>query len=233
MSLRVAITRAEPEAHATAARVRERGAEPVLAPLLRIAPLQFDTSLDGVQALLFTSANGVRAFAEASPARDVRVLAVGDATAAAARAAGFADVLSAAGDVDALAALARAELSPGRGALVHISGRHVAGDLAGGLAGFNVERRVAYEALAAEQLPEALAQPLDVVLFHSARAAQIFCALGAPDAARLTACCLSQAVAEAANAAAWRRLVVAPAPREAALLDACLPPPHAPAGASA
>ena len=48
--------------------------------------------LDGVQAVLFTSANGVRAFAAATTRRGFRAFAVGDATAAAARAAGFADV---------------------------------------------------------------------------------------------------------------------------------------------
>jgi uroporphyrinogen-III synthase len=222
VTLRVAVTRALPEAEATASRLREIGAEAVLAPLLSIEPRAFDATLDGVQALLFTSTNGVRAFCAATSARDVRVLTVGDATAAAARQAGFADVRSADGDVAALAALAMNSLAPASGNLLHISGAHAAGDLIGALAsaGFNAERRVAYEARAAPVLPEAFSGPLDVVLFHSPRAAETFVRLGAPGAERLTAVCISPAAARAAAGAAWKRVIVSQAPREDALLRA-------------
>lgn len=235
MVLRVAVTRAEPEAAATAARVRAMGAEPVMAPLLSIGPVRFDTGLAGVQALLFTSSNGVRAFAAATTARAARVLAVGDATAEAARAAGFADVRSAGGDVKALAALARETLSPDGGALLHISGAHAAGDIVGELkrAGFVAERRVAYEAHAAATLPETLKQPVDVVLFHSGRAAEAFVALGAPNSAAMAAACISQAAADVAAQAKWARLIVAPRPRDPDLLMAALSAGDTPAGASA
>ena len=224
MILRVAITRAMPEAERTAERVRARGHEAILAPLLTIIPCGYNTSTEGAQALVFTSSNGVRAFPDARGAREKIVLAVGDATAEAARAAGFADVRSASGDVAALAELAKALLDPRAGKLIHIGGNHVAGDLAGALAahGFQVERRVAYAAVAAAVLPEAFLAPLDIVLFHSVRAAEIFLALGAPGAERLVAGCISPAVAEAAAKTAWREIVVAPAPREDALLSATL-----------
>ena len=229
MTLRVAVTRAAPEARNTAERVRALACEPVLAPLLTIAPRPFDASLAGVQALLFTSGNGVRAFAGASAARTCAVLTVGDASAIAAREAGFAHVFSADGDVAALAAMAQARLDPKAGKLVHISGADVAGDLLAGLrvAGFGAERRIGYEARAAMALPEGLAGPLDLVLFHSPRAAAIFVQLGAPNAAHLTAACLSPAVAAAATMSphgpvTWARLIVAPFPREDALLHAAL-----------
>jgi uroporphyrinogen-III synthase len=96
-----------------------------------------------------------------------------------------------------------------------------------------VERRLAYASVAATSVPEALLGRLDIVLFHSARAADAFVALGAPNAALLTAACFSPAVAEAARGAPWRRLIVSPAPREEALLDAVLGSRHSPAGASA
>jgi uroporphyrinogen-III synthase len=112
------------------------------------------------------------------------------------------------------------QLSAGK--LVHISGAHAAGDLVGALAaiGFNTERRIAYQARAASTLPETLKDPLDLVLFHSARAAENFIALAAPGAEHLIAACLSPAVAEAASATRWVRVVVALRPREDALLDA-------------
>lgn len=231
---RVAITRAEPEASRTAERVRALGAEPVLAPLLTITPRAFDTSLEHVQALLFTSANGVRAFAEATPARDVTVLTVGETTANAARAAGFGDVRASDGDSEALAACAIATLDPSKGRVLHIAGADVAGDVVEALtrAGFSAERRIAYEAIAATQLPQVLQQGSDVILFHSARAARVFAELGAPHADRSIAACLSAAVAHAASNSPlgripWARIIVSPRPREDALLRAALSPTDA------
>lgn len=226
MTLRVGITRALPEAETTAARVREHGAEPVLVPLLTIVPCAFDTSIAGAQALLFSSSNGVRAFPAVKEAASCVVLAVGDATARAARDAGFRDVRSADGDVQALARLAITSLDPAKGKLIHIRGTHVAGNLSQALvaAGFELEPRIAYTAVAASSLPEAFTAPLDVVLFHSARAAEAFLALGAPNSANLTAGCLSKAVAEAASGVSWKRIIVAPAPRDNDLIAAVLAP---------
>jgi uroporphyrinogen-III synthase len=222
MSLRVAVTRAAPDNARTAARLQERGDIPLLAPLLDIEPRPFDVSVDGVQALLFTSSSGAHAFASQSHTRSVPVLAVGDATAQAARDRGFAHVRSADGDVATLAALTMRTLAPGAGKLLHVAGTHVAGNLAGTLrtAGFVVERRLAYVAVAATDLPLAFSEPIDAVLFHSARTASIFIGLGAPRSTALTAVCLSPAVAEAAQKTAWKQLIVATAPREDALLAA-------------
>ena len=224
MMLRVAITRAEPEASRTAARVRARGAEAIVAPLIAIVPCGYDTNTEGAQAIIFTSTNGVRAFPDARGARDRLVLTVGDATAEAAREAGFNDVRSADGDVNALVALAKRELDPAEGKLIHIAGDHVAGDLGGELraAGFSVERRLAYASVAAAPLPPALNGPLDIVLFHSPRAAQRFIELGAPNAANLVAGCMSAAIAEAAGKVSWKRIITAPRPREDDLLAATL-----------
>jgi uroporphyrinogen-III synthase len=69
-----------------------------------------------------------------------------------------------------------------------------------------------------------LLQPLDIVLFHSARAAEAFMQLGAPNADKLTAACMSEAVAQAAGKSRWARIIVSPAPREDALLRAALAP---------
>jgi len=222
--MRVAITRMLPEAHATAARVRALGHEALLAPLLSVEARAFDTNVGGVQALFFTSTTGVRAFAQATGDRDARVLAVGDTTAEAARAAGFADVTSADGDVIALVALAAHSLDPKAGPLVHVAGAQVAGDLVSRLkaAGFVAEWRVGYEAVAATTLPAAFAQNPNIVLFHSARAADALVALGAPRSGEMIAGCFSQTVADAAGRVPWKRIIVAPKPREEALLAAAL-----------
>lgn len=219
---RIAITRALPEAERTAERIRAKGGVPLIAPLLTIVPCAYNTSTEGAQALLFTSSNGVRAFPDVRGARDRLVLTVGNATARAAHEAGFTQVHSADGDVHSLAALAKTLLDPRRGKLIHIAGDHVAGDLGGELraAGFEVERRLAFASVAASKLPDVFHTPLDVALFHSARAAETFIQLGAPNASAMIAACLSPAIAEAASAVDWRSVIVSRAPREDALLTA-------------
>ena len=82
---RVWVTRAEPGASRTAARLGALGFEPVVAPLLTIRTLTPVIDLSGVAALAFTSVNGVTAFAALNADRDKPVFAVGDATAEAAR----------------------------------------------------------------------------------------------------------------------------------------------------
>ncbi len=152
--LRVLVTRPRGEAELFAVALAMRGHDAILAPLIEIALIE-DVSVDlsGVQGVLFTSANGVRAFAHAVPDRGLPAFCVGNATANAARAAGFAKVESASGDVETLAALVRERLKPADGALVHAAGTVVAGDLGGSLeaAGFEVCRVRLYRAEIAEE----------------------------------------------------------------------------------
>ncbi|MGE0046019.1 MAG: uroporphyrinogen-III synthase [Hyphomonadaceae bacterium] len=230
--LRVLVTRAEPQAALTAERIRAQGGEAIVAPVLRVEPVPADLNLAGAQALLFTSTNGVRAFAQVSPERALPALCVGDATQFAAQEAGFTQTQSANGDGEALAKLVIEALDPNAGALIHIAGEAIAFDLAQALAahGFKAERRILYRTIAADALPNAIAARLgdsppgfDAILFHSPRGAAVFCALldsHAPQAfSALTAVCLSQDVAAAAAASPWKRVRVADAPREDALLE--------------
>src|SRR5689334_13474006 len=194
------ITRAQPGADVTAERVRALGHEAIVAPLLTVKPLS-DVAVDlsGVAALAFTSANGVRAFADISPERALRVFAVGAATAQAARAAGFRLVLSADGDVEALAegiGKRRGEL---RGAVLHPGAAEPAGDLAGALAKHGIEARrlILYETVPVKLAPELAAELVqaDAALLHSPRAAKALAALlKAHPAPRLRALGLSKAV---------------------------------------
>jgi len=230
--LRVLLTRPRDDSEELAQELRTRGIEPVIAPMLAIANLPApDLDLAGVQALLFTSANGARAFAAASRERALPVFAVGESTAAAARRAGFNRVESAGGDVESLAALAARRLDPAQGALLHAAGSALAGDLAGALGrqGFSVRRAVLYEAKPAESLDAAAAAALtrgaiDMALFFSPRTAATFVTLvrkaGLERACRnAAALCLSPAVADAARALPWREVRCAARPQGAAMLD--------------
>lgn len=230
--MRLLVTRPAEDAASLAMRLRGLGIEPVIAPLFTLEQVA-GASLDlaGVQAIVFTSANGVRAFAQASDDRAQCVFAVGAATAEAAGKAGFARIESAGGDVGDLGRLIVARLDPGDGALYQPSGRDLAGDLKGALegAGFTLRREVLYRAEEAAQLPPVAAQAmsvrtLDGVLLFSPRTGAVFVrlALAAGHEAALAgmyAYCLSQAVANEIAGVRWRDVRVADRPELQSLLD--------------
>src|SRR4029079_3220018 len=88
---RVVVLRPQPGADATVAKARALGLEAVAIPLFEIDPVEWKApdagSFDG---LLLTSANAVRFGREGvAELRGLKVYAVGEATAEAARAAGF------------------------------------------------------------------------------------------------------------------------------------------------
>src|SRR5258708_16972302 len=136
--MKAIVTRPRDDAAALVGALADRGVAALLAPMLTILRVPQATRplaerLAGAQAVLFTSANGVRAFATASPRRELPVLAVGDASAAAARIAGFRSVASAGGDIEDLVELVAAHLSPQGGTALHAAGTTIARDLPGGL----------------------------------------------------------------------------------------------------
>ncbi|MGZ3346045.1 MAG: uroporphyrinogen-III synthase [Caulobacteraceae bacterium] len=224
--MRIWITRAEPGASRTADKLRALGHQPVVAPLLEVHALPGPVDLDGVGALAFTSANGVRAFAERAPdpgfGRALPVFTVGDATAAAARAAGFADVASASGDLDALADLIAAHARRFRGTVLAPGPREPAGDLCRALAarGVTARAQALYETLPV--FPRGLGQ-VDAVLVHSPKAGERLALVlgGQPGPA---AFCISAAAAAPLAGHPFARVEWAARPDEDSLL-ALLPPP--------
>ena len=233
MSATALVTRPREDAEGITAALESRGFQVAIEPLLSIV-IQYDPalSLDGVQAILATSANGVRALAANLGDRRLPLYAVGEATARTAREHGFAEVDSAGGDVASLAALVTRRCRPEGGALLHAAGTTLAGDLAGQLAGlgFTVRRAVLYEAGTAASLSAALRnrladEGLDLALFFSPRTAATFVTLTL--AANLGAACrrviaygLSAAVGGALGGLPWRAVRTADRPDQAALLEA-------------
>lgn len=246
---RLLVTRPAEQAEALADRLRTLGHEVLVEPMLRIRFLDSALpSLEGVQAILLTSRNGARALAGATDHRDIRIIAVGDATAEEARAAGFAQVESADGDGAALIDYVAQHLRPEDGSLLHVSGFDVAADVAAELSdkGFQADRVVLYEADVADSLSPALRQTLadraiDAALFYSPRAARTFASLieeaGLASQLRtVVALALSEQVAEGIRHLGWREVRVAAAPNEPALLSLLDEPkatPQAPPAAPA
>lgn len=216
--MRLWITRTRPAARDTADRLAALGHDPVIAPLLAVRVLTPESPVPAHAALAFTSRNAVAAWAGLSPDRALPVFCVGDATAEAARAVGFTDVLSASGDARALAALIQCE-TPGP-VLVPGPARPAA-DLAA-LIGPDVPvlPRAVYETVEADIAAPA---PFDGILFHSARAAGAFAHRHAASAPGRIALALSEAVAEPLMALDFTDVRIAARPDEDALLDTLRP----------
>jgi uroporphyrinogen-III synthase len=232
--MRLLVTRPEPEASATAAALRVGGHAVLVQPMLAIVSAPPPERLARPAAVALTSRNGLRAllaWPQAEAWRDVPVFAVGAATAAAARGAGFGRVSAGEGGVERLARLIAAA-RPG-GVVLHPAARETAGDLAGALRaeGIAVRTVTAYAAEAATRLtPEvrdAIGEGrLDGALLYSERTAATFAGLLRAAGLGLSgvACfALSEAVAAPLAGLGAAHIAVAARPDEAALL-ALVPP---------
>jgi uroporphyrinogen-III synthase len=234
--VRILVTRPAADAVRTAAALRVRGHEAIVAPLLTIEYLP-DTALgEGPwSAIAVTSANAAHAIAAHKRRRELRhfpVFAVGRQSAQELRAEGFADVISADGDVDDLAALVATRLKP-PARLLYLAGEERSGDLAGVLRAknFAVDTVVVYRVAAAAMLPAeaavALRGDLHGVLHFSRRSAEAFLS-AVRNAGLLEAAlskpvhfCLSARVAEPLQHAGAGDVRIAAQPDEAALISLC------------
>ena len=218
--MKILVTRPQPDAGDFAKRCRRAGLEPVLSPLMTVNFLKTQLDTAKIDAFAFTSMNGVRAVS-AFEDKTIPVFAVGDMTAECARAAGFENVSAAKGDVNSLADLIS---SAGvAGDILHVAGAHRAGDLVAALQtrGVAARREVLYEARAVDSLPPAAKAalmadpPVDWVALFSPRTAALLLALvndaGLGDRLRhVRAVCLSAAVADKLENAAWKSVAAAP-----------------------
>lgn len=229
--MRILVTRPSPDGERTAEALTAMGHDALLAPMLEV---RFETDvpidLTGAAALAFTSRNGVRA-ARAHAAFDVlsklKAYCVGGGTADEAESAGFQSVICADGDLEALA---RSIVAAGEtGPVLHLRGRHAAGDLSGDLEREDIESRAAilYRSEPVTALPRTAETVLskgqiDAILFYSPRTAKTFVSILKDDAlisARTTPClCLSDAIAQPLRDAGFERVKVAVTPDAASLM---------------
>ncbi len=233
MTRRALVTRPREDAEGISRALESRGFAVQIEPLLDIVIERgLSLPLTGVQGILATSANGVRALAANLDDRGLPLWAVGDATAACARELGFRQVESAGGNVEMLADLVARRVDPSGGALLHAAASKLAGDLSGrlGALGFEVRRAVLYEARVATALSPSLIasldqEDIDLALFFSPRTAATFVTLveaaNRPAACRpIAAYALSKAVAGELAALPWRVMCTAARPDQEALLAA-------------
>lgn len=237
--MRLLVTRPEPDALKLRAALEEHGHEATVEPLLSVSFEDTDAiDLEGVQALIATSRNGLRALRShplLGEARKLPLFAVGRATAAEARALGFETVITGAGTAAQLVAHIVSVADPAAGLLLHLAGDTLAGDLKGELElqGFRVAQPIVYRMQPAKALSEDTVEQLamgeiDGVILMSPRTASIYAALvrkqGLATVARgLLHFCLSAAIARRLEPLGGVRSKVAETPRleeMLALIDA-------------
>jgi uroporphyrinogen-III synthase len=223
------ITRAQPGAQVTEANVHALGYKGICIPAAIIVPTGAHIETNGVQALLMTSAAAARHIEVGDAIASLPVYAVGNATAEAASLAGFTNVISAGGDGANLAVLAADRMKPDHGALLHLRGNEVAGDVTGMLTacGFTTRHIEVYATHDhpdfASNIRQYIGRERGIVLFHSPAGARRFCAaldnsdldLGKWGAIGLSAACL-----QSLQNSGFAYLVSAAQPDENALIEA-------------
>jgi len=233
--LRVLVTRPETSAEKTAERLKLMGHEPVLLPLSK-AVHHRQAAADALalphSALIATSAEALRALANIGSSseidHDIRLFAVGEKTAAAAKAAGFGNIHIGSGDGAGLADLIASKLDTADRPLLYLAGKPRAGSLENRLEKLDLAVRVAeiYEMIPVDYRPDEiyerlLTRPPHAVLLYSRENAVRFFeiikryAASLPETAFL---CISERTAEAVPAAFRAHLGIAESPDENALL---------------
>lgn len=201
----VIVTRAEPGASQTAKRVNDLGCAVIKSPAisLQLAEPVPELALERAAGLIFTSANGVRFFAQVSAERSITAWCVGPATFSEAESAGFQDIRNADGDSRDLIELIKREADKRAGHLVHIANTAAAGNVRGELTdiGFDVRFAGLYTPVDTARLSpgatEAIYSEVPIcVLIHSAKGAKSFARLAQNNPYKnLTFICVSESAA--------------------------------------
>ena len=230
--MRLAVTRPQADSERTAAALRARGHDVLVAPLMRVESLAVDVS-GGWGGVIVTSANAPQAIAgnpNCAALVKLPLFAVGQRSAEAARQAGFSNVTAAGGDVRDLLRLIAARRADAAAPLLYLAGEDRAADLTAELAarGIAAEMRIVYRAVTAPFPPALIAAlkagEIDAVLHFSRRSAENYLAGAAQagiagKASAVRHVCLSAAIAEPLAAAGAGRIAVASRPDEAALIE--------------
>ena len=223
----ILLTRPRRQAERFAESLRERlgdGAKILISPLIEIEFIPDPAPIPDGAGLIFTSENGVLAFARGKEGKGRMAWCVGPRTAAAAKSAGF-DVRIGGGDAEQLA---EAIIAAGpAGPLIHYRGRHARGDIAARLraAGLDAEERIAYRQKPLSLAPEARrhleGERQVLVPLFSPRSAALF-VREAGDAGQTSVCmiAMSEAVAEVVRGAGLDVAAVAHEPNAEAMITA-------------
>jgi uroporphyrinogen-III synthase len=185
--LRLLLTRPEPDAAETAARLQAGGHEVVVAPLLKIAFAPPPSDVPDPQAIILTSRNGVRALStwpQMAGWLERPVFVTGLATARAAGDAGFTDVRTVASDAADLAEHFMSHIDKAVKPILYPAAHDRTGALSEGLRanGYDIRTIEAYSAetaktLGTDAMDAVRRRAIEGVLLYSNRTAAAFRAI--------------------------------------------------------
>lgn len=231
MSGKILITRPQEAADRFSKELHGQGFEVLSAPMLVIRALEFDApDLSPYQALIFTSANGVRSFCERVNGRDFAVYVVGKQTQEEAQDKGFQEIYTANGGTEELVAMIANEAPDQGRPFLHVRGVDIAKPLDELLEaeGFNVQNLIVYEADAVAEISPNIVSAIknseiEGVMFFSKRTAENFVQLARKnhllDALKsIKALCISAVVLECVQSLQWSETYASDQPDRAGML---------------
>ena len=174
----VLITRPIEDAKIIADLVTQKGYAAFTEPFLKV--VFEETSLPDLkiyEALIFTSANGVRAFCDKAQERNLPIFTIGKNTAEAARQAGFKIITNADGDVDALTKILPENMS--EKPYLHIRGKHISRSLSPQNQDLSIDEKILYHTEKIEEISDECLEMIcrgkfSHILFFSERTAESF-----------------------------------------------------------
>ncbi|MEQ1612470.1 MAG: uroporphyrinogen-III synthase [Hyphomicrobiaceae bacterium] len=186
--MRLLVTRPEEDAVAFKAQLIAQGHQVTIEPLLSISTANTDEiDLDGAQAIIATSRNGLRALARTvhiDEARKLLVFAVGPGTASTARSLGFTSIIEGPSNAQQLIPLITEHAEVNSGPLVHLAGDSVKAGFVDELhrLGYFVAQPIVYTTEAAGRLGSATVasmrnKRIDGVILLSPRTAEVYAGL--------------------------------------------------------
>ena len=230
MDLPIIVTRAQPGAQETADRLKTQGLLPVVTPMLSLDVIK-EAALpptDQISGLVFTSANGVRTYADREAGRDLTAWCVGPATATAAQQARFQDVRESTGNAVDLAHFISEHSRPSQMPLLHVANTAAAGSLKATLEalGYQTSFVPLYRMQPASTVAGSLTEILEqnrpaMVLIHSAKGASAFAdLLGREDLKAWTAVGISEPACAPLASLKLDAIYTAETPNEDGLFEA-------------
>lgn len=229
----ILVTRPQPVADEFAEKLRREGFQTYIAPLMEYVEVKGALGdLSVYQACVFTSAQAVQVFCKKTDDRHLPALVVGEATARAARQAGFAQVYSAEGDASTMIALIGDRVkSMSLKKVIHPCSDDTPNDIAKAVTrlGVKMVMKVIYKANFITEFPDDVMQALrrngiDTITLFSARSAANFVKILCRKewrgvSAKLNVVCISKRVADKLKPLPWHTVSVAAQPHTEAMLE--------------
>ncbi len=210
--------------------LKKYGYKVYIEPILTLRYLHPNVSEYEFDVVISTSKNSVRALSHMYKVDDLSIVTVGSTTMQTAKDLGFAEVISADGNIDDLISLIK-NLYSREVKFLYIRGQEVSCDLKKKLfdAGFNVREVILYKMIAKKNLSHRCKNLLSTskvndIIFLSAHTARIFCSLILKSQlsdimTNMVAYAMSKNIADNLKTIKWKKILISRLPTKESLID--------------